>query len=158
MAPVKGFTLIELLVTVAIVALLASITLPLTELAVQRNKEQELRRSLREIREALDAYKRAFDEGQIARAPDRSGYPPTLSVLVNGETDVQSPKSDAKIYFLRRIPRDPFSNDPELPPEATWGVRSYESPPDSPRPGKDVFDVYSLSRGTGLNGVPHKEW
>src|SRR5262245_8336030 len=154
----RGFTLIELLVTVAIVALLASITLPLTEVAAQRNKEQELRRSLREIREAKDAYKRAFHEGQIARAPARSGYPPSLSALVNGETDVQSPRSDAKIYFLRRIPRDPFSNDPETPPEATWGLRSYDSPPDSPRPGKDVFDVYSLSRGVGLNGVPHKDW
>lgn len=153
-----GFTLIELLVTVAIVALLASVAMPLMELSVQRGKEQELRRSLRELREAIDAYKRGADEGRIARPPDQSGYPPTLVALVEGVPESQSPRPGAKLYFLRRIPRDPFFNNPGTAPEQTWGLRSYDSPPDSPRPGSDVFDVYSLSQGTGLNGIPYKDW
>jgi general secretion pathway protein G len=153
----RGFTLIELLVTVTIVALLASIALPLAEVSVQRNKEQELRRALRELRSAIDAYKRAADEGRIRRAADQSGYPPALQVLAEGVTDVKSP-SGAKIYFLRRVPRDPFSAEREAAPEKTWGLRSYESPPDEPRSGADVFDVYSLSDGVGLNGTPYRRW
>lgn len=153
----NGFTLIELLVTAAIVAVLASVALPLAEVSVQRGKEQELRRSLRELREAIDAYKRAADEGRITRKPDQSGYPPALSALVEGVVDARS-ATGAKIYFLRHIPRDPFSDDPGAPPERTWGLRSYESPPDNPRPGRDVFDVYPLSQGIGLNGIPHKDW
>jgi general secretion pathway protein G len=152
-----GFTLIELLITVAIVALLASIALPLSELSVQRGKEQELSRALREIRDAIDAYKRHADEGRIKRSADASGYPPTLSALVEGVVDLKSP-TQAKIRYLRRIPRDPFSSDAETPPEQTWGLRSYESPPDEPRPGKDVFDVYSLNPGSGLNGIAYKDW
>jgi general secretion pathway protein G len=152
-----GFTLIELLITVAIVALLASVALPLSELSVQRGKEQELRRSLREIREAIDAYKRASDEGQIARAADQSGYPLTLAALVDGVADAKSPK-EVKIYFLRRVPRDPFSDSQGAAPEQTWGLRSYESPADNPRPGRDVFDVYSLGQGNGMNGIPYKDW
>jgi general secretion pathway protein G len=152
-----GFTLIELLITVAIVSLLASVALPLAEVTVQRGKEQDLRRSLRQIREAIDEYKRAFDEGRIERKVDQSGYPPTLAVLVEGVTDVRSP-NQARLYFLRRIPRDPFFGDGSAAPEDTWGVRSHASPPDLPARGNDVYDVYSLSRGTGLNGVPHKEW
>jgi len=157
MARIRGFTLIELLITVAIVALLASIALPLSEISVQRGKEQELRRALREIREATDSYKRHVDEGRIRRAADASGYPPSLMVLVEGAEDVKSP-TRARIRFLRRVPRDPFYSDPETPAEKTWGLRSYDSPHDDPRPGKDVFDVYSLSAGTGLNGIPYKEW
>jgi general secretion pathway protein G len=153
----KGFTLIELLITVAILALLASVALPLAEVTVQRGKEQELRRALREIREALDAHKRASDEGRITRSPEQSGYPPSLAALVEGVTDAKSP-SGAKLYFLRRVPRDPLSSNPALPGDATWGLRSYESPPDAPRPGKDVFDVFSLSAGLGLNGIAYKEW
>jgi general secretion pathway protein G len=152
-----GFTLIELLITVAIVALLASIALPLSELSVQRGKEQELSRALREIRDAIDAYKRHADEGRIKRSADASGYPPTLSALVEGVVDLKSP-TQAKLRYLRRIPRDPFSSDAETPPEQTWGLRSYESPPDEPRPGKDVFDVYSLNPGSGLNGIAYKDW
>jgi general secretion pathway protein G len=147
----KGFTLIELLVTVAIVALLASIALPLAETTVQRSRESELRRSLRELREAIDAYKRAGDEGRIEKKADRSGFPPSLQVLVDGVDDLGDPKREKKVYFLRRLPRDPVSGE-------DWGLRSYASAADAPRPGDDVFDVYSVSRGTGLNGVPYKDW
>jgi general secretion pathway protein G len=153
----EGFTLIELLITVAIVSLLASIALPLSELSFQRAKEQELRRSLREIREALDAYKRHVDEGRIRRAADGSGYPATLMVLVEGAEDLKSP-AKARLRFLRRIPRDPMAGDERAPAESTWGLRSYDSPLEDPRPGKDVFDVYSLSAATGLNGIPYKDW
>jgi general secretion pathway protein G len=152
-----GFTLIELMITVAIVAILALGLVPLGELAVQRAKESDLRVGLRQIRSALDAYKKAADEGRIERKADASGYPPTLDVLAEGVPDQKSPDR-RRIYFLRRIPRDPFSGEPDLPAARTWGLRSYESPPDSPRPGKDVFDVYSQSEGKGLNGVPYRQW
>jgi len=152
-----GFTLIELVITVAIVALLASIALPVTELAVQRGKEQDLRRSLREIREAIDGYKQASDEGRVRKSINESGYPKKLEMLVEGVEDEKSPKRD-KIYFLRRLPRDPFSSDPTLTAGATWGKRSYASPPDDPKDGDDVFDVFSLAPGKGINGQPYREW
>lgn len=153
----SGFTLIELVITVAIVALLASIALPMAEVTVQRSKEQELRSTLRQIREALDAYKQAGDEGRIVRKVGESGYPKSLEVLVNGVEDAKSPDK-TKIYFLRRIPRDPFFKDPNAPPQDTWGKRSYASPPDDPREGDDVFDIYTLMSGTGLNGIPYRQW
>jgi general secretion pathway protein G len=146
----RGFTLIELLVVVAIVALLASIAAPLGELSWQRGKEQELRSALRQIREAIDAYKRAGDEGRIERKADASGYPPTLAVLVEGIEDKQDPEK-AKIFFLRRVPRDPMTGE-------DWGLRSYASPANDPQPGKDVYDVYSRSEDVGLNKVPYREW
>jgi general secretion pathway protein G len=154
---VKGFTLIELVITVAIVAVLASVALPLNELVVQRAKEQDLRRSLRELREAIDAYKQAFDENRIVKRAGDSGYPKQLEDLVAGVEDQQSPKKD-RIYFLRRLPRDPFATDPDLGPAQSWGKRSYLSPPDEPREGEDVFDVFSLSTATGINGRPYREW
>ena len=156
-ASLRGFTLIEVLITAAIVAVLASIALPLSELAVQRGKEQDLRRALREIRDALDAHKRISDEGRIVRSPEQSGYPPALEALVDGVTDAKSP-SGAKIYFMRRVPRDPFHPDSRVPAERTWGLRSYESAPHDPRSGKDVFDVYSMSARTGLNGIALRNW
>ena len=157
MRPSRGFTLIELMITVAIVALLASMALPLSEVAVQRGKEQDMKRSLREIREAIVAYKRAVEENRIARSVDQSGYPPNLNVLVEGVTDTKNPKGE-KLYFLRRLPRDPFHKDVSTPAAQTWGLRSLHSPHDDPRPGPDVFDVYSRSAGVGLNGIPYKDW
>ena len=146
----KGFTFIELMITVAIVALLASIALPLAEVTVQRNKEKDFRHALREIRGAIDAYKRAAEEGAIERKADASGYPETLAVLAEGVTDKR--KTDGtKLYFLRRVPADPLSGE-------DWGLRSYASTASEPQPGKDVFDVYSRSQEKGLNGVAYREW
>jgi general secretion pathway protein G len=153
----RGFTLIELLISVVIVGLLASIAVPMTELVVQRNKERDLREALREIRLAIDAYKQAADEGRIIVDRLASGYPPSLQVLVDGVVDARSPTKERRIYFLRRIPRDPFAeSSPD--PAATWSKRSYSSPPDSPSEGDDVFDIFSQSMETGLNGVPYRQW
>jgi general secretion pathway protein G len=153
----RGFTLIELVITIAIVALLASIALPVSDLAFQRTKEQELRRTLRQVREAIDAYKQASDEGRIRKSVGDSGYPRKLEELAEGVEDQKSPKKE-KIYFLRRVPRDPLAADPTLSAAATWGKRSYASPPDDPREGDDVFDVFSLAQGKGINGQPYREW
>jgi general secretion pathway protein G len=153
----QGFTLIELVITVAIVGLLATMAMPFGELAVQRSKEQELRLTLRQMRRAIDAYKQAVEEGRIINSLQESGYPTSLALLVDGVPDARDPAKH-KIYFLRRIPRDPMSRDPDKTAEETWGIRSYASDPDSPGAGDDVFDVYSLSTGVGLNGVPYKTW
>ncbi|MDD5364940.1 MAG: type II secretion system protein [Gallionellaceae bacterium] len=155
--PARGFTLIELVVTVTIVALLATVALPVAELAVKRDKEQDLRVALRQIRGALDDYKRAVEQGHILARVDGSGYPATLDELAAGVDDAQSPLA-RKIYFLRRLPRDPFFSDPAVPAAETWGKRSYASPPNAPTPGDDLFDVYSLASGTGINGIPYREW
>ena len=146
----KGFTLVELLIVVAIVALLATVAAPLAELSYQRGKEQELRHALREIREAIDAYKRAVDDGKIERKADATGYPPTLEVLVEGVQRKDVPM-ESKLYFLRRVPKDPIGKE-------DWGLRSYASAAEDPKPGKDVYDVYSRSDALGLNKVPYKEW
>jgi len=152
-----GFSLIDLLVVVAIMAILASVGMPLAELSHQRTREEELRRSLREIRGALDAYKRLVDDGRIERAVDGTGYPPDLAALVDGVKDARSP-TGAKLYFLRRLPRDPMHADASVPAAETWALRSYASPPDDPRPGKDVFDVHSKSPSSGIDGTPYGTW
>jgi general secretion pathway protein G len=152
-----GFTLIELVVTVAIIGLLAAIAAPLAETVVQRGKEQELKSALMTIRDAIDAYKDAADSARISKAVGEAGYPTDLNVLVNGVPDKQS-GAGSKIYFLRRIPRDPFNPDPALAPADTWGLRSSDSPPDAPKAGKDVFDIRSLSSGTALDGTNYRDW
>ena len=152
-----GFSFVELLVTLAIISVLASIVYPMTELRLQRQREQELRIALREVRSALDAYKQAGDEGRISRGPADSGYPRTLQVLVEGVQDQKDP-ARRKLYFLRRVPRDPMFPDPDVPAHLTWLQRSYASAPDRPTEGADVFDVFSKSDGVGLNGIPYKEW
>ncbi|QDQ25419.1 type II secretion system protein [Chitinimonas arctica] len=152
-----GFTLIELLVTLTLLAILATAAMPLTQLNARRNKEQELKLALREIRSALDEYKRAGDDGRIEKVANGNGYPRNLQQLVDGVEDRKSAEK-RRIFFLRRIPRDPFFPDASASAAATWGYRSYQSPADAPREGDDVYDVYPLSPETGLNGRPYREW
>lgn len=148
-----GYTLVELLAVLAILSILAMGAAPLAELATHRQKEQALRDALWEIRGALDAYKRAVDNGQVPQAPGGSGYPPSLVALVDGVRGGQG----QILYFLRRLPRDPFA-PADGSAEATWALRTYDSPPEAPRPGVDVFDVQSRSGRVGSNGVPLKDW
>lgn len=153
----RGFTLIELIVTVAIVGILAGAAFPLMDLVVTRQREHELLSALRQIRTAIDAYKNAWDAGQITREVGRSGYPRSLNDLVNGVRDAKD-VNKTNIYFLRRLPRNPFNSEAGMSAEATWGKRSYASPPDFPREGDDVFDVYAPDARNGLNGTPYREW
>ena len=155
--PAAGFSLIELTIVVAVMAVLASSAAPLHELVIKREKEQELRIALRQIREALDAYKQAVAEGRVARKAEESEYPRKLEDLVEGVADLKTPDK-RQIYFLRRLPRDPMSDDLSLAAAATWGKRSYQSPPDSPQEGDDIFDVYSRSQQIGLNGIVYDQW
>jgi len=152
----RGFTLIELVVTAAIVSVLALAALPLAQTAARRAREAELRADLREIRSAIDAYKKAWDQEHIERKIDDTGYPPTLEILVDGVRDPKDPRG-RRIYFLRRIPRDPFARV-DASSSASWGKRSYASPPDYPSEGADVYDVYSRSEESGLNGVAYRQW
>jgi len=166
----SGFTLIELMIVVVIMAILATVAMPLRELMVKREKEQVLRTGLRQIRGAIDAYKQAVDDGRIKvddgrikKMEEGSGYPARLEDLFIGVTD--SKNSEKKyIFFLRRLPRDPMFQDLDVagiertPDVDTWGKRSYESPPDNPQEGEDVFDVFSRSESIGLNGIPYNKW
>jgi general secretion pathway protein G len=153
-----GFTLVELVAALAIFAVLASVAVAPLRIERQRAQERELRAALREIRDALDAYKRMVDEKRIPPvSADASGYPPSLDALAQGIA-LEGRPPGSRIYLLRRIPRDPFHPDPDTPAAATWGLRSSASPPERPQAGADVFDVHSRSAGVGLNGVPYREW
>jgi general secretion pathway protein G len=155
--PACGFTLIELLVTLAILGLLASIVVPVAQVSRQRAQEVELRRALHEIRAGIDAYRRAGDEGRIAKAAGSTGYPRTLDVLVDGVPDQTDP-SQNKMFFLRRLPRNPLVDDAALSDAATWGKRSYASEAADPQEGDDVYDVFATSRALGLNRIPYDKW
>ncbi|CAN7322618.1 type II secretion system protein [Rhizobacter sp. LjRoot28] len=153
----RGFTFVELMMTLAIMAVLVMVAVPLVEINVRREKERDLRRALIQIRDGLDAYKRASDQGRIQQRIGDSGYPKTLDELVDGVPDQRSPVKQ-KLYFLRSLPRDPMNPDTRATASATWGLRSYASPPDDPQEGEDVFDVFSRAEGAGLNNVPYRQW
>ena len=162
----KGFTLIEMIVTFTILAILAAVAIPLARTAVKRDKEIELRRNLRTIRDAIDAYKKLADENKIEYEDKTEGYPPDLQTLVDGVevsggTDDPSrtqrdrtEREETKIVkFLRRIPKDPMTNSYD------WGLRSYQDDSDSENwGGENVYDVYTKSLGTALDGTKYKEW
>lgn len=152
----SGFTYVELMITLGIMGVLASVAIPTAKAMMAREREHELRSNLVEIREAIDSYKRAADQGRIELKLGDSGYPHKLSDLVEGVKDRQS--LDGKmLYFLRRIPRDPMdvtSDDAE----SSWGKRAYKSPPGAPEEGDDVYDIYSRSGGIGMNNVPYRQW
>jgi general secretion pathway protein G len=175
----RGFTLIEVLVVVVIVGILASVALPFAELQVRRSKEAELRTALRTIRQAIDAYKDASDSGLIARPAETSGYPPTLSALVDGVAtqaggaqavagaapassaippiDPNANRPRRRLYFLRSLPRDPFAPR-DVPAQQTWALRSSDSPPNDAHEGADVFDVHSRSELHAIDGTAYLDW
>lgn len=158
----KGFTFIEMLVTLAILAVLATAIMPIAKTAVKREKEIELQRDLRLIREAIDAYKKLADEKKIEVKEDSEGYPLDLETLVkgvevkadSGDSPGASRKSGQRIVkFLRRIPRDPMTDSTD------WGLRSYQDEPDSTVwGGENVYDVYTKSNATALDGTKYRDW
>lgn len=146
-----GFTLAELVTVAAVMALLAMVTLPVAKFTAKRSREAELRQALRDMRSAIDEYKRYSDAGLIQIDLGTQGYPKELEVLVEGVDLVG--QIDRKLKLLRRIPIDPMTGKDE------WGLRSYQDDHDSTSwGGEDVYDVYSLSEGVGLNGVPYRKW
>src|SRR5512139_4175328 len=151
----RGFSFIELLVVTTIILVLAGAVLPLARVTMQRQREIELRRALREIRTAIDKYKDAVDQGQIGGTDVQlgsEGYPPDLETLVEGVT-AAGDASGRKLKFLRRVPVDPMTRSSE------WGLRSYQDAPDARSwGGKNVFDVYSRSEGTALDGTKYRDW
>jgi len=151
-----GYTFVELLVVTALLAILASAVMPLTRVTVQRTREIELRRALRDIRTAIDHYKDAADQGLIAASEIQArdeGYPEDLEVLVEGVTAASDPMGRRKLRFLRRIPIDPMTQSPD------WGKRAYQDAPDSRSwGGQNVYDVYTTSDGTALDGTSYAEW
>ena len=155
---IKGFTLVEMLVTLTILAILAAAVMPLAKTAVKREREIELRQNLRLIREAIDAYKKLADENKIEIEEDTEGYPPDLETLVEG-VEVQEEGEEGEeprtkiVKFLRRIPKDPMTNSYD------WGLRSYQDDHDSDVwGGENVYDVYTTSLATALDGTKYREW
>ncbi len=158
-----GFTLVEMLITLALVGLIALASTPLVEVTARRQKEAELRESLRIIRAGLDGYKAAVDSGMLPRVAGQSGYPPSLDILTESllradASDATGPNATSRIVILRRLPRDPLYADPTTPAADTWNVRSYASRSDDPRPGDDVFDVSSKSSLTALDRTAYASW
>jgi general secretion pathway protein G len=153
-----GFTLTEILVTAAILGILAGVAMPLIKVSLQREKEVELHRSLRLVREAIDAYKKLADEKKIEVENETNGYPPTLEILVKGvkvkaENGPDGKSEDKLVKFLRRIPIDPFTGTKE------WGMRSDQDEPDSISwGGENVFDIYTKSRRIALDGSKYSDW
>ncbi len=147
----SGFTVVELIVAFTIMGILTMAALPLAKVTIQREREIELRHSLREIRDAIDKYKLASDQNLIEKKLDTEGYPPDLQTLVDGVQLLNT--IDKKIKFLRRIPKDPMTGTTE------WGLRSYQDDPDSTSwGGQNVFDVFSKSSGTALDGTKYSDW
>ena len=143
-----GFTLIELIVATAILVILTGLAVPIARVAIKREKERELRHDLWELRDAVDRYKDDADRGAFQIKVGSEGYPPDLETLVKG-VDV----GGKKVRFLRRIPEDPMTNSAE------WGMRSMQDDPDSDSwGGQNVFDVFTKSQGTGLDGTEYKTW
>ena len=163
----RGFTLVEMVAVVAIVGTLAAAAQPLLALSKRRQLELTLHQNLRGLRKAIDAHKAAVSEGRITVPSGSSGYPATLDVLVDGVVasaasaasapNLSSGTTVPKVYFLRRMPRNPLA-DPALPAAQTWALRSYDSPPEAPRPGRDVYDVYVDTDQRGLDGSAVREW
>lgn len=151
----NGYSFVELIVVSAMLAILASAAVPLATVTMQRQREIELRRNLREIRTAIDRYKDAVDLGTINvpdRDPDDAGYPPDLETLVAGE-ELAGDESGRRMRFLRRVPLDPLTRGRE------WGLRAYQDEPDARRwGGGNVYDVYSLATGVALDGTRYRDW
>ena len=148
----RGFTLLELVVTATVLLILASAVIPLAKNGLKREKELELRRELREMRTAIDSYKAAVDQQKIKAPPlENNGYPTSLEEMIEGVPATGS--LSRKVKFLRRVPVDPFTG------KAEWGMRSTSDDPKSTSwGGGHVYDVYSLTQGKGLNGIPYAEW
>src|SRR5688572_29421103 len=151
----RGYSFVELLVVTAILFILASAVMPLAQVTAQRQREVELRAALRQMRTAIDRFKVAVDQQRIASTevePGSEGYPPDLETLVEG-VPIQNDQSGTKLKFLRRVPIDPMTNSTE------WGMRSYADRPDSTSwGGRSVFDVYTKSGGTALDGTKYRDW
>lgn len=152
----RGYTFVELLVVTALLAILASAVMPMARVATQRQREIELRRALREMRTAIDRFKDAADQGLISNTDletRNEGYPPDLDVLVEGMPAAADPLGRRKLKFLRRVPIDPMTRSTD------WGKRSYQDRPESRSwGGQNVFDVYTTSDGTALDGTKYSDW
>lgn len=151
----QGYTFVEVLVVSSILFILASAVMPLARVTIQRQREVELRRTLRELRTAIDRYKDAVDQGMIGSLDVKAGsegYPPDLKTLVEGVTAAND-ASGRKLKFMRRVPTDPMTGEDE------WGMRSYQDRPDATSwGGQNVYDVHSLSDGTALDGTKYRDW